>query len=273
MAHSYHQYTPGVGVQVQSNVSEYPSDRKPDLGGLGLYPVESEQFANSILPEDARYLRKQATENPPQSSASSPAKSKRELQTQAEAINIVPDENPLSPTFFNRSVNNQKVAATSESAVDKHLPGQALHANQYMKGGTWKHGLCDCGDIGVCCTGIWCPCILYGRTQYRLTERSERRDPTNLLGFSAFNGSCAAFAVLCGCNFVLAAIQHSRVRKAYGIPGGVGTDLLRACCCCCCTLSQDEKEIKYRETEARRSSGLTMQYASPDGMSFSPPPT
>jgi Cys-rich protein (TIGR01571 family) len=250
-----------------------PPNYKPDPRMIGTHPTDSAGWSDSITPEDARYLRKHAAESapPPRGPGLLPVKPRRELQPQPEAINIVPDENPLSLQSPNRHHN---MVAASDSAVDSHLPGQAIHANQYMKGGTWKYGLCDCGDIGVCCTGVWCPCIIYGKTQYRLSQRSERKDPINMLGYSTFNGSCAAFAVLCGCNVILAAIQHSRVRKAYDIPGGVGTDVVRACCCCCCTLSQDEKEIKHRENQARKLSGsaAAMQYMSPQGMSFSAPP-
>lgn len=32
--------------------------------------------------------------------------------------------------------------------------------------------------------------------------------------------------VLCGENVMLAEMQHTRVRKMYGIPGGVGSDVL-----------------------------------------------
>jgi Cys-rich protein (TIGR01571 family) len=259
-------------------LSEFPAsyslDQKSGPEISETHSAETMQFENSLTPEDGQYLRNQTLAMAARSKSpdSLPVKSKRELHPQQAAIKIAPDENPLSPKFLSpNSSHNLNTNAVSGSAIENHLPGQAMHANQHIRGGTWKYGLCDCGDIGVCCTGIWCPCILYGKTQYRLTQRSERRDPTNMLGYSMFNGSCAAFAVLCGCNLILAAIQHSRLRKTYDIPGGVGTDFANACCCCCCTLSQDEKEIKFRETRARRpagSSGLT-PYMSPQGMDFS----
>lgn len=250
-------------------VSSYSPDDKPDLRTLESDDADWPPYSNSITHEDARYLRKQASDlaRSRQSASASPVKQRRELHPQPHVMDIVPDENPLGPTFLN---HNQNITPVPTSATDNHFPGQAMHANHHIKGGTWKYGLCDFGDIGVCCTGFWCPCIIYGRTQYRLSQRSERRDPTNMLGFSIFNGSCAAFAVLCGCNLILAAIQRARVRQAYDISGGVGSDLARACCCCCCTLSQDEKEIKFRESNTRRPSMLSMEYVSPDGMNFSP---
>jgi Cys-rich protein (TIGR01571 family) len=251
----------------------YPPDDKADPGTSGMHDADSIAYVNSITPEDARYFRKQADDIAPssQSSGASPTKLKRELHPKPHVVNLVPDENPLGPRYPRSLNHTQNVTTLSDSTIGDHLPGQAVHANQQMKGGTWKYGLCDFGEIGVCCTGIWCPCIIYGKTQHRLSQRSERKDPSNMLGFSIFNGSCAAFAVLCGCNLILAAIQHSRVRQAYDIPGGVGSDFMRGCYCCCCTLSQDEKEIKSRETQARMPSAPTMQYASPEGMNFAAP--
>jgi len=194
---------------------------------------------------------------------------------------VAPDENPLTPSPTQRSRSNtyqyppHSAPTPGSLAHEYHRPGQALHPNQQIKGGTWRHGLWDCGDVGVCCTGLFCPCILYGKTQHRLSLRSERKDPTNMLGYEVLNGSCAAFAVLCGCSGILAAIQHTRVRKAYDIPGGVGSDCVRAVCCCCCTLAQDEKEIRFREGQASRGAGpvLGAQYTAPSMMSYPAPPS
>ncbi len=99
-----------------------------------------------------------------------------------------------------------------------------------------------------------------------------------MLGYTAVNGSCVAFAVLCGFNGVLAAIQHTRVRKAYNMnpeAGNVAGDCLKGLCCCCCTVAQDEKEVRLREEQGRKpqASGVSNQgYLSPGGMTFGPPP-
>lgn len=273
-AHSASAISPSPSAQSDS-LPPYRPDHKRDPGTTATPDAEVANFSDSITPEDAYYFRKEAATMaaPSKNPGGLPEKSKRKLQPQSESVDVVPDENPLNSKFLNNVSQNQNVRAAS-TAVDEHLPGQAMHANQHIKGGTWKHGLCDCGDVGVCCTGLWCPCIIYGKTQYRLSQRSERKDPTSLLGYSTFNGSCIAFAILCGCNLFLAAIQHSRLRETYDIPGNVGSDFGRACCCCCCTLSQDEKEIKLREGQARRPSESMgpMQYISPMGMDFSAPP-
>lgn len=93
-----------------------------------------------------------------------------------------------------------------------------------------------------------------------------------MLGYTVINGSCAAFAVLCGINGILAAIQHSRVRKSYHMgseAGNVVSDCLRGCCCCCCTVAQDEKEVKRREDAAKETDS---PYMPPSGMVYAAPP-
>ena len=217
------------------------------------------------LPEQSYQYNRQPAElpSPSPSPVSSIKKPKLLVPEKTVHFALGPDENPLS----SHSLASPKL---SGNGFDIHQPGQACHASQEIRGGTWKYGLTDCGEMGTCCTGMFCPCVLYGRTQYRLSQKSEGKDPTNMLGQPSLNGSCFAFAILCGCNLLLAAIQHTRVRKAYGITGGVGTDFVRACCCCCCTLAQDEKEAKYRETRARDLSNMTLQYSSPPAMNFAP---
>lgn len=76
---------------------------------------------------------------------------------------------------------------------------------------------------------------------------------------------------------LLATIQHTRTRKAYGIEGDVCSDCVRATCCTCCTLIQDEKEIQKREERrgrAARERGATLlsPYAAPGPMCYGPPP-
>ncbi|KAK7906009.1 hypothetical protein LTR67_000734 [Exophiala xenobiotica] len=120
--------------------------------------------------------------------------------------------------------------------------------------------------------------IVYGRTQYRLALRGERKDPTNMLGYTAVNGSCIAFATLCGVNGFLAAIQRSRIRKTYNMSteaGNVPGDCVKGLCCCCCVVSQDEKEVRFREEQGRKpvASGNSQQgYVPPTSMTFNPPP-
>ena len=51
---------------------------------------------------------------------------------------------------------------------------------------------------GLCCLGIFCPCVVYGKTQYRLSQKAQKKEATDLLGYKAVNGSCGLLAVACG---------------------------------------------------------------------------
>ncbi|KKK19893.1 hypothetical protein AOCH_000199 [Aspergillus ochraceoroseus] len=196
-----------------------------------------------------------------------------------QTIPVEPDANPLqSPKvpYFPPPATLSQPTPTSD-LMTYHRPGQISHPSQKIRGGTWSHGLCECSSIGVCCLGLICPCILYGRTQHRLSLRSRKEDPTNMLGHETCNGSCTAMALLCGCQWLLATIQHTRTRRAYSIRGDIASDCVRATCCMCCTLIQDEKEIKAREEEratAARAAGATLvsPYLAPMPMSYGPPP-
>ncbi|EKG09852.1 hypothetical protein MPH_13059 [Macrophomina phaseolina MS6] len=87
----------------------------------------------------------------------------------------------------------------------EHRPGQIAHPNMDLNSSgskhEWKHSLCECsGDVGTCMTGVFCPCVLYGKTSYRLGLKSEKKDPTEMLGWSWANGKCGLMAMttLCG---------------------------------------------------------------------------
>lgn len=76
---------------------------------------------------------------------------------------------------------------------------------------------------------------------------------------------------------LLATIQHTRTRKAYGIKGDIASDCIRATCCTCCTLIQDETEIQKREKRRgravlERGATFTLPYMAPGQMAYSPPP-
>lgn len=196
----------------------------------------------------------------------------REMPPITENFRVEPDSCPLTPASGAPSF-----PPTMPNAL--YLPSN-LHSDLPHRGGSWKHSLFSCADTTTCFTGLFCPCILYGKTQYRLGLRSENKDPTNMLGYSVFNGSCAAFAVLCGCNFILAAIQHARIRKGYNMSaeaGNVVSDCAQATCCCCCTIAQDEKEVKWRESAPKKAgSGLgdgksTIGYQMQIPMTYPPP--
>ncbi|KAE8380851.1 DUF614 domain protein [Aspergillus bertholletiae] len=222
---------------------------------------------------------------PPNSPGPLPAKTYPETPMQASRIHpiaITPDTNPLqspqAPYFPGPpTVSGTSYTPLADDAAAYHRPGQVSHPNQYIVGGTWSHDICDCSNIWTCCLGIVCPCVLYGKTQYRLSQISRKEDPTNMLGHETCNGSCTAMALLCGCQWLMATIQHRRIRKVYGIRGDIASDCVRATCCTCCTLIQDEKEIKKREEDranATRVTGATLvsPYFTPPQMAYGPLP-
>ncbi|MCJ1288712.1 hypothetical protein MMC34_000241 [Xylographa carneopallida] len=96
---------------------------------------------------------------------------------------------PKTPTYNPNSVSGPN------GALENHRPGQVSHPNAAIQP-EWKHGLCELDSL--CCTGLFCPCMVYGKTQYRLAQKSQRREATDLLGYESFNGSCGLMAAACG---------------------------------------------------------------------------
>ncbi|KAF2489781.1 PLAC8-domain-containing protein [Lophium mytilinum] len=219
----------------------------------------------------------------------------------------LPLKNPIdfdlpSPTFMNRqrplsshtdapysptSALSPQVPVFSPNAptgpngleLERHQPGQIAHPNMDLsargESHEWKHGLCECGsDVGTCMTGLFCPCVLYGRTAYRLSQRSQKKDPTELLGFSAFNGQCGVMASACGIWCLFPLVQRTRIRHLYKLTGSLFSDIGKACCCCCCVAIQNEREIRDREESSRRWAGPANAetYSAPGQMVYAPPP-
>ncbi|KAJ5782450.1 hypothetical protein N7457_004224 [Penicillium paradoxum] len=216
--------------------------------------------------------------SPPSSPGPLPLKALNpDASSQSEAMTIGPDSNPLqspkSPYFPPPTRAAASHAPSPDDLSAYHQPGQTPHPNQEVMGGGWSNGLCELSNFGICCLGLICPCILYGRTQHRLSMKSRKEDPTNILGYETCNGSCTAMGLLCGCQWLLATVQHTRTRKTYGIQGTIASDCVRASCFTCCTLIQDEKEIQKREeTRARaareRGTTLLSPYITPAPMSY-----
>ncbi|KAF2189084.1 PLAC8-domain-containing protein [Zopfia rhizophila CBS 207.26] len=170
-------------------------------------------------------------------------------------------------------------AATGPNGLDfaLHQPGQIAHPNMDLSAkGTeheWKHSLCECsGDIFTCLTGLFCPCILYGRTSYRLSQKSEKKDPTDMLGYKSTNGHCMLMGAACGLWWLFPMIHRTRLRHLYKLNGSLVGDIGRACCCCCCVAIQNEREVKDREESTRRWAGpaSTEVYKAPEQMIYSP---
>ncbi|OCK78805.1 PLAC8-domain-containing protein [Lepidopterella palustris CBS 459.81] len=181
---------------------------------------------------------------------------------------------PLRPVF-------SPDAATGPNGLNPelHQPGQIVHPNMDLSAPgadhEWKHSLCDCGsDVGTCMTGLFCPCVIYGKAAYRLSQRTDKKDPTDMLGYSATNTQCGLMAAACGLWCLFPLIQRTRLRHLYKLSGSIGSDICKACYCCCCVVIQNEREIRDREESARRWAGPagTEAYSSPGQMVYAPPP-
>ena len=179
---------------------------------------------------------------------------------------IVADKSPKQPAY-----NPQSLAGPNGPTItlENHRPGQVLHPNSVVNP-EWKHDLCEFD--ATCCMGLFCPCIVYGKTQYRLSRKAQKKDPTDLLGYETCNGSCTFMALACGFQWIFAAIQRTRIRKLYHLNGSFGSDCLKSLCCCCCVIMQDEREVKEREGLISSYAGPASAYVSPDGMTYAPPP-
>lgn len=197
-----HQYIPSEKerhLQEEGIIPTYSRYPPPEQ-----HPAFQAPFATSPEPQQSIQIPQYATTNPPSSPRPLPLKL-REPPKRSDTLSIEPDANPLqSPktSYFPPPATpalNSSQAPPAEDLSAFHNPGQIMHPNQEVQGGTWTHGLCDCSNIGTCCLGIVCPCILYGKTQHRLSMKSRKEDPTNMLGYDTCNGSCTAMTLFCGC--------------------------------------------------------------------------
>ena len=159
---------------------------------------------------------------------------------------------------------------------DLHKPGQIAHPNMKSAASPeWTHSLCSCGpDVGGCLTGIFCPCIMYGKTAYRLSRKSDRKDPTVMLGWKSVNSSCTFMSAACGLWCLFPLVQRVRIRHQYKIEGSLFSDIAHGCCCCCCVAVQNEREVRDREETLRRWAGPagSGQYVPEGQMVYAPPP-
>ncbi|KAF2740558.1 PLAC8-domain-containing protein [Polyplosphaeria fusca] len=110
----------------------------------------------------------------------------------------------------------------------------------------WTHGLYHCCSTPSLCLGAWCcPCMIYGRTKYRLSHDNDMSE------FSTLNTHCLLWYLLCllpGCwQGVLNTRQIGKVRKRYGIEGSYYRDWLQMYCCGPLAMVRVEREVKERE--------------------------
>lgn len=195
--------------------SKYPPlEQHPALyAPLADVPQQQQSPPQSVQSPNYTYSH---CEPPPGSPGPSTSKTNLEAPPHTDTIAIAPDVNPLqspkSPYFPPPKSTETTQAPTVDEWNSYHQPGQVMHPNQEVQGGTWSHGLCECSTMGTCCVGLVCPCILYGKTQYRLSMKSRKEDPTNMLGYETCNGSCSMMAFLCGCQCELRICAWSAVQ-------------------------------------------------------------
>lgn len=101
----------------------------------------------------------------------------------------------ISSTAHTGHIYNPDSLTSPNMVFNNHHPGQVSHPNATVDP-KWRHGLCEIDTL--CCIGLFCPCILYGKTQYRLSKKEQKQDPTDLLSYKSVNGSCAIMAAACG---------------------------------------------------------------------------
>ena len=275
--------------------SPYPEDKKRDDDIHSPYNLPP---PNEIHPAHMPYIRDAAPIN--QERRESTRQPSRALSPSEEITSQVPinDANRRPPTIahHNYSYNEPRTPKFNphsfmgpDAAAVNHQPGQAIHANSAVDT-EWRSGICDID--GICCMGLFCPCMLYGKTQYRLSQKSRKREATDLLEYKTCNSSCTLMALACGFQGkkhsikncissannilpgVLTLLQHSRVGRAYKLNTSLKSSCLKSFCCCCCVLMQDEREIRDREESIRQQQGLAnTAYISPAvQMSYAPPP-
>lgn len=201
----------------------------------------------------------------------------------------IPENQEPKVGIDRRETYNPDSLQGPNGGLENHRPGQVAHPNSTIDP-RWKHDLCE-PDL-LCCTGLVCPCMVYGKTMYRLSQKAQKQDPTDLLGYESCNGSCGLMAVACGfqctgclplysvsllsADFVpgiLAAIHRTRIRKLYKLEGSFGSDCITSCCCCCCVVMQNEREVRDREQLIRQHAGpASAAYVAPGTMTYAPPP-
>ncbi|EDU49042.1 PLAC8 multi-domain protein [Pyrenophora tritici-repentis] len=252
---------------INTNLRAYPMPTIPPTPPSGTHQTSPLPHKTPITPMSANSMQK----GQPRENATSPS----------HRTSPYPSE-PYSPHGFssNQTGNFHAVfspdAAHGPNGLDfaAHQPGQITHPNmESEKSHEWKNSLCACSpEFSTCLTGLFCPCILYGRTSYRLSQKSAKKDPTDMLGYSSTNGHCAVMGLSCGLWWLFPMLQRTRIRRAYKLEGSFGDDLLKGCCCCCCVTVQNEREVKTREEASRRWAGpaSTDVYTRSGGMVYKP---
>jgi hypothetical protein len=202
-----HPISPQYATQSYTNIPEHQHSTAMSTQPYATYshaqsyPTIPDQQRNLSISPQPYTTYTSPPISPPNSPGPLPLKVISDGPTHTDTMTIAPDANPLQSPKLPYFPPPARTATTSppEDLSAYHHPGQTVHPNQEVTGGGWTNGLCEFSNFGICCLGLFCPCILYGRTQHRLSMKSRKEDPTNMLGYESCNGSCTGMGLLCGC--------------------------------------------------------------------------
>lgn len=153
-------------------------------------PLQQAQQAQQVpalaQPESPRPIPIKLQENPPQFAA-----------PPTNTSTPIPSKGSPEPKvgIDHREAYNPDSLSGPNVGSHNHHPGQISHPNSAIDP-HWKKGLCEADAL--CCMGLICPCMVYGKTMYRLSRRAQKQDPTDMLGYESCNGSCGLMALACG---------------------------------------------------------------------------
>ncbi|TGO37280.1 hypothetical protein BHYA_0101g00300 [Botrytis hyacinthi] len=106
------------------------------------------------------------------------------------------------------------------------------------------------GDHATALEGLFVPCLLYGKTHWRLKNVALGRDPHNFKSSDGCNSMCwihGALTAACCLSIGLTLIQRARIRAQYRILGSMGNDVIKSCFCGPCVMMQHDREVRARE--------------------------
>ncbi|KAF7957441.1 hypothetical protein EAE96_003025 [Botrytis aclada] len=109
------------------------------------------------------------------------------------------------------------------------------------------------GDHKTALEGLFVPCLLYGKTHWRLKNVALGRDPHNFKSSDGCNSMCwihGALTAVCCLSIGLTLIQRARIRAQYRIFGSMGNDIIKSCFCGPCVMVQHDREVRAREGDS-----------------------
>ncbi|CCX07369.1 PLAC8 family-domain-containing protein [Pyronema domesticum] len=126
----------------------------------------------------------------------------------------------------------------------------------------WENSLFSCfSNMNTCMMATFCPCILFGRTRYRLRHPS--LDGHNCCNFACFT-QCICISTPISC--IQRMMQRKEIREKHNLEGGCCGDCMKSCFCSCCELAQEENEVLMKQSKAQEQVG----YIKPQGMVYVP---